>query len=118
MITSSTLWIILVVGLGLPGALIGAVVGFFFKRLERKLDDAEDSRKEMAELRIKHEVMLIDVSMTSLSLAEATAEAVQRIPDANCNGEMKDALSKAKGIQEKYRNFQREQTVKALKGGE
>lgn len=33
-------------------------------------------------------------------LAEATAKAVQRIPDAHCNGDMTEALKKAHKLQE------------------
>lgn len=111
MITSSTLWIVLVVALGLPSA----VVGFLVRRMEKKIDKNEKTREEKDDLRVKHEIMMIDLSMASLTLAEATAEAVQRIPDSNCNGDMTAALNKAREIQGKYREFEREQTAKAVR---
>lgn len=102
--TNSIWWAIIVVALGLPSVLVSIAT----KRIEIKLDDR-------AEARVTHEVMLIEMSMASLSLAEATAEAVQRIPDAHCNGEMHEALNKAKEVTEKYREFERKRTVKSLK---
>ena len=103
-ITNNIWWIVIVVALGLPGT----IVGILTKRIERKLDNRADAR-------VHHEVMLIEMTMASLSLAEATAEAVQRIPDAHCNGDMHEALNNAKQVTAKYREFEREQTVKSIK---
>lgn len=110
MIEISMLWKILVVALGIPSA----IVGLLTNRIIKKIDKTEEVREEKEKLRIKHEIMMIDLSMASLTLAEATAEAVQRIPDANCNGEMHSALSKAREVCDKYRDFEREQTVKSM----
>ena len=52
--------------------------------------------------------------MATLALSEATAEAVQRIPDAHCNGDMHEALEFATSTKQKYRKFEREQMVKAI----
>lgn len=109
-ITNSTLWIVLVVAPGLPSA----IVGFLVRRIESKIDEAEKQRTEKDNLRVKHETMMIDLVFASLSLAEVTAEAVQRIPDANCNGEMKSALEEAKEVKTRYRTVEREQMVKAV----
>lgn len=103
MIMSNVWWVVFVVALGLPSLIVSTAT----KRIERKIDDKTDAR-------ITHETMLIEMSMASLSLAEATAEAVQRIPDAHCNGDMHEALKASKGVKERYREFEREQTVKSL----
>ncbi len=42
--------------------------------------------------REKNEVLLIKSTGAAIALGEATAEAMQRIPDAHCNGDMKAAL--------------------------
>ena len=99
-----------VVAAGIPSALVGLLI----RRLNRHIDqrDAEKDVKEAA--RLKHETMLIKLSMASLSLGEATAEAVQRIPDAHCNGEMREALDFAKSAKIEYREFEREQTARSL----
>lgn len=94
-----------------------AIFSFFVRRVEKKIDDAEAERKKHEENRINHEVMLIDMTMASLELAEVTAEAVQRIPDANCNGEMAQALQGAKDVKTKYRDFERRQVVTSLEKG-
>ena len=49
-------------------------------------------------------------------LAEATAKAVQRIPDAKCNGDMKAALELAAKIQKEEQQFLIDQGVKRLFG--
>lgn len=49
-------------------------------------------------------LMLVNTSKANNKLAEATARAVQRIPDAKCNGDMTSALAEAdKYIQEEKR---------------
>lgn len=102
--------ITIILAAGIPSAIFGLLI----RRLEKKWDKAEAVRAEKEENRIKHETMMIDMIMASLSLAEATAEAVQRIPDANCNGDMTEALNFAKNTKQKYREFEREQVVKTV----
>ena len=108
--TNSIWWLLIVVAFGVPSSLLGVII----KRIEKKMDKAEKERNERTEVRVKHEIMLIDMSIASLSLAEATAEAVQRIPGSNCNGDMTAALTKAKQVSEKYHSFKREQTARAI----
>ena len=110
MITNSMMWIILVGAFGLPSA----IVGILTNRIIKKIDKVESERQEKENKRIKHETMMIELAMASLELAEVTAEAVQRIPDSNCNGDMSHALGVAKEIREKYRKFEHEQTVKSI----
>ena len=52
--------------------------------------------------------------MASITLGEATAKAVQRIPDAHCNGDMHAALAYATEVKNKHRDFIRKQGVDAL----
>ena len=66
------------------------------------------------EARLKNEVMLIQKVDASLCLAEATARAVQRIPDAKCNGDMHDALGYAQKVKQEHRKFMTEQGVHQL----
>lgn len=99
--------------LGELGILSG-FVAFLFHRFEKKLDKRDKAKDEKEAARQKYEVLNIEMSFASLSLAEATAEAVQRIPDAHCNGEMHAALDSAKDMKEKYRAFERERTARSL----
>lgn len=108
-INIENIWMVLL-AIGLPSG----VVGFMIRNLEKKLDKQEKAREERDDLRISLEKKLIDVSMDSLDLAKVTAEAVQRIPDANCNGEMAQALEKANKTLENYREIEREQVAKLM----
>ena len=56
-----------------------------FQRKIREETEKEEARKEF-------EVHMIKGIMASNTLGEATARAVQRIPDAHCNGDMDAAL--------------------------
>lgn len=110
MITNNMWWIILVGACGIPSA----IVGFCVRRLEKKIAQSEEDKKSKDDLRVKYEALMIELSVASLSLAEVTAEAVQKIPDAHCNGEMKDALSWSREVKNKYHQFSREQTAKKV----
>lgn len=107
--TWSVVWAVLAAA-GIPSAIIGIFVG----RLNKKIDKRDKLREEREQVRIKNEAMLIKLTMASLSLGEATAEAVQRIPDAHCNGDMTEALDFAKKAKSDYRDFEHEQTAKAV----
>ena len=48
------------------------------------------------------------------AVREATAKAVQRIPDAHCNGDMHDALNYAANIKHKQKDFLTKQGIHAL----
>ena len=50
----------------------------------------------------------------SLALGEATARAVQRIPDAKCNGDMHAALEYAQKVKHEQKDFLREQALENL----
>lgn len=99
------IWII-VAAFGIPSA----VTGLLFRRLEKKLDKKEEAQK-------KHEYLLIKSINATMSLGEATAEAVQRIPDAHCNGDMTAALAYAKAVKHEQKDFLNEQAVHAIMKG-
>lgn len=104
------------IGLALAAAIPSGLIAFLFWGLERRIqkrDEREQAerkarREELDERdnkRMKNEIMTFQAVTASLSLAEVTAEAVQRIPDAHCNGEMKEALAYAKDVKHKQREF-------------
>ena len=88
-----------------------AFTGFCFWMLQRKIDKRNKEQDKREEARLKNELMLIQKVDASLCLGEATARAVQRIPDAHCNGDMHEALEYAQKIKHKHRNFMTEQGV-------
>lgn len=110
------IWAI-VVAIVLAAGVPSAIFSSFIKGIEKKLDEARNEQMSHEQKRLEHEIMLIDMTMASLDLAEVTAEAVQRIPNANCNGEMSTALQGAKAIQTKYRDFVKLQAVQSLEKG-
>ena len=95
---------------GIPSALFA----WFLSRMTKKLDERDKARQEKEEAQLKHDLMLIELVMAAITLGEATAEAVQRIPDAHCNGDMHEALRVSREAKAKYRAFEREQAAKAL----
>lgn len=110
---------------GIPSALTVAIVGFFVWLLQRSISKREKARAaEDAKLeaeRVKQENSrkafeknLLATSNAALALGEATARAVQRIPDAHCNGDMHAALDYAAEIKHKHKDFITEQGVQAL----
>ena len=106
---TATIWAVIAAA-GIPSALFA----WFLSRMNKRLDAREKARNEKEEAQLKHDVMLIELVMASITLGEATAEAVQRIPDAHCNGDMHEAIQASREAKNKYRAFEREQAAKAL----
>ncbi len=91
-----------------------AVIAFCFARLNRKLAKRQEEAERKEEARRKNEAIVIEGVMAAITLGEATAKAVQRIPDAHCNGDMHAALEYATEVKNRHRDFIREQGVDAL----
>lgn len=104
-----TIWAVILAA-GIPSAVFGILV----RELNKQLDKREKAKEEREQARMKNQTLIIRAVMASLSLGEATAEAVQRIPDAHCNGDMDAALTYAKKVKDEYRDFEHETTVKAV----
>lgn len=82
-----------------------AFTGFLFKRLEKKLDKREEEMREKEEAREQSEYMMVKSIGAAIALGEATARAVQRIPDAKCNGDMHAALEYATAVKHEQKDF-------------
>lgn len=91
-----------------------AITGFCFYILERKMERRQKAAEKKELARQKNEVIVIEGVNAAIALGEATAKAVQRIPDANCNGDMHAALEYAEHIKHKHKDFMTEQGVEAL----
>ena len=101
-----------ILALGIPSAL----TGFLVWNVERKIAKREAKREKEQEERHKKEaerekareelqILTIQGVSAAIALGEATAKAVQRIPDAHCNGDMHDALNYAIKIKHKQKDF-------------
>lgn len=106
---------------GIPSA----VCSFCFWILEHKIQKREEKLKEerrqekkeqdkREEVREKNELYILKSVGAAIALGEATARAVQRIPDAKCNGDMHAALEYAQRVKHEQKDFLNEQAIKAV----
>ena len=100
----------LVTLLGIPTA----ITAFCSWMLQRRITKRETAEEARARAREKNELLIIKGMGAAIALGEATAEAVQRIPDAHCNGDMHAALEYARKIKHEHKEFLTEQSVQAL----
>lgn len=102
-----------------------AVVGFAFWALEKRLEKREkaderkreDRQKEVDEWeykRQKNEYLTLRCVTAALALGEATARAVQRIPDSHCNGDMDAALKYATQVKHEQKDFIEREGVESI----
>ena len=95
---------------GVPSGIIGFAVWL----IERKIEQHERKRTEEAKKRENIEakreksreelqICIYETSLAAIALGEATAKAVQRIPDAHCNGDMHAALDYASKVKHAQR---------------
>lgn len=104
---------IILTAAGIPSAILGLLI-WYFKRSIDKRDAKTDRRNKSVEKLML--IMLQETRATNV-LAMATAKAVQRIPDAQCNGDMTKALEDAVKIQNEEKDFLIEQGIDNLFGG-
>lgn len=108
---------------GVPTAITGLFIWFFKRHIDKR--DHEKAEKEAVERARAEEreknyermmLMIMQTSRATYVVAEATAKAVQRIPDAHCNGDMTSALAEADRIQKEEQQFLIDQGVKHIFG--
>ena len=100
----------LVTLLGIPTA----ITAFCSWMLQRRITRREAAQEEREKAREKNEVLIIKGVGAAIALGEATAQAVQRIPDAHCNGDMHAALEYATDIKHRQKDFLDRQGIDAL----
>lgn len=106
--------IILAFAAVVPSAITGLGIWWLEKKIEKRQKAMEEREKAREEAREKSELFLIKSVQASIALGEATAKAVQRIPDAKCNGDMHAALEYAQKVKHEQKDFLSEQAVKYL----
>ena len=99
-----------IAAMGIPSAITGLIVWNFERKLAKR--DAEKEEREQGKEEL--EMLMVEMTSASIALGEATARAVQRIPDAHCNGDMHAALEYATEIKHRQREFLAKQGIKAL----
>lgn len=98
--------------MGIPSAITGLLVWWLKRYIDKRDKKAEEREKNTERLML----MIMQTSRATNVLAEATAKAVQRIPDAHCNGDMTAALEKAAEIQKEEQAFLIDQGIQHIFG--
>lgn len=102
----------LLITMGIPSAITGLLVWWLKRYIDKREEKAEERERNTERLMM----MIMQTSRANNVLAEATAKAVQRIPDAHCNGDMTEALRKAAEIQKEEQQFLIDQGVRHIFG--
>lgn len=107
--------------MGIPSAVTAFCFWLIEQRINRreeeinkKIERQEKEAEEKEALREESRILLIQSVNAAISLGEATARAVQRIPDAKCNGDMHIALDYATKVKHEQKDFLTRQGVKNL----
>lgn len=100
------------IAMGVPSALTGLLIWWLKKHID-KLEARREQREVNTE---KFMLLIMKNSRATNVLAEATARAVQRIPDAHCNGDMTRALAEAERIQKEEKEFMFNQGIEHIFG--
>lgn len=101
-----------IAAMGIPSAITGIAVWWLKKQMDKR-----DAKNEEKEKNTERMILLIaQNSRATYTVAEATAKAVQRIPEAHCNGDMTAALEQAKKFQMEEQQFLIDQGVKRIFG--
>ncbi len=105
----------------IPSALTGFCFWLIEHRIqkrEKKREKEEQARQAAEEKREKNrekqELLLVQGVGAAIALGEATARAVQRIPDTHCNGDMHAALEYAARVKHEQKDFLTQQGIEAL----
>lgn len=93
---------------GGPGVIFAAF-GFWFKSYLKKRDEREKKTEKLI-------MLMLGNTRANNVLAVATAKAVQRIPDAHCNGDMTEALERAAKIQAEEKELLMDEGIKHIFG--
>lgn len=110
--TIETLVAAFIAAMGIPSAITGFSVWWLKKQMDKreaKLEEKEKNTERMI-------LLIAQNSRATYTVAEATAKAVQRIPEAHCNGDMTAALAKAKELQMEEQQFLIDQGIKRIFG--
>lgn len=108
----------IVVAASIPSAFTGFCFWLIEQNLKKRADNEKEERQrkvdEREQIREKNELCIINSVNAAIALGEATARAVQRIPDAHCNGDMHAALDYAQRVKHEQKNFLNEQALKHI----
>ena len=94
----------------LPSAIIGLIVWWIKRRVEKNEQEQKERETNLENLVL----MMMQTTRANTVGITAIARAVQRIPDAQCNGDMTAALEEMGKIQEKEKSFLMDKGIKYI----
>ena len=100
----------LVLLLGIPSAITGLGVWWLKRRVEASEKKSQEQQQNIEALIL----MIVQSSKANQIGIQAIARAVQRIPDAQCNGDMTAALAEMEKIQAQEKQFLISKGIKYL----
>lgn len=95
---------------GIPSAITGIGVWWIKRRIEKNEKKAKEHEENLEALVL---MMMQSTRANNVGIT-AIARAVQRIPDAQCNGDMTKALEQMEQIQRKEQQFVLDKGIKYL----
>ena len=111
----------IVVAASIPSAFTGFCFWLIEQNLKKRADNEKEEREERQkqldereQIREKNELCIINSVNAAIALGEATARAVQRIPDAHCNGDMHAALEYASKVKHAQKDFLAKQGINSI----
>jgi hypothetical protein len=111
----------IVVAASIPSAFTGFCFWLIEQNLKKRADNEKEEREECQkqldereQIREKNELCIINSVNAAIALGEATARAVQRIPDAHCNGDMHAALEYASKVKHAQKDFLAKQGINSI----
>ena len=84
------------------------------KKLEKEEKQRREAQDKREKLHEQQELFLVQGVNAAIALGEATARAVQRIPDAHCNGDMHAALDYAAKVKHEQKDFLTRQGIESI----
>ncbi len=99
------------VAIGLPSAIIGGVIGLFFRRIEKKMERERQEREAHEKARREYEVFQVKTLTAVTALSKANAIALK---NGKCNGETKAALEYLEQVKHDQRDFLVSQGIEHL----
>lgn len=103
-------FITIIMACGIPSAIFGLFVWW----LKKSIDKREKKREEREQNTEQLMLMMMQSNRANSVLCTAIARAVQRIPDAHCNGDMTKALEIVEKANQEEKDFLMNQGIKHI----
>ena len=92
----------ILVAVGFPSAMVGGLISFYLRRLEKRLEREAAERRQREHAQQQYEIFQVRMTTAITKLCEANAIALQH---GKCNGETHAALDYLQGVKREQRDF-------------